>query len=471
MGRTAVLLRADCTGTGVSSLHLVQQLRASGPPTHLDSSSVHHTRYTVSNAASGNERKAYMTDSKPPEPRAEQEHQQRDAASEENSELSNSKPEDRDEKGQEEGYERTWYQVLLFVGGIALFGLVLGLILDWYIDPQNSTQKKDLVQALGLITAGVAGAVGIFFTWRGQERNQRNTQEQFRLTRQSQDQNQKSTQEQLENAQEELRLTRQGQMTERFTQAIEQLGSEKLELKLGGIYSLERTAQEEKNYHWPVMEVLTSYVRRHAARNLKKEFDFNLGKENLDKELWENDATPAPDIQAILDVIGRRSEDYRTDKEGEYGTIELIDTDLRGANLQEANLQEANLKGANLQEANLQEANLKGALLPVALLEEANLQGANLQEAILQGANFHRANLHKANLQGAILHRADLQEAGGITEDQIQWTLGSNETELPEDLNPPELWSKSLEEQERIVREHFGGGSLLHRYSVRNWNF
>jgi len=54
-------------------------------------------------------------------------------------------------------YERTRYQVLLFAGGIALFGFVLRLILDWYIDPQNSMQKKDRVQALGLITAGVAG--------------------------------------------------------------------------------------------------------------------------------------------------------------------------------------------------------------------------------------------------------------------------------------------------------------------------
>jgi hypothetical protein len=64
-----------------------------------------------------------------------------------------------------------------------LFVLVGGWILDWYIQPKSSGQKKDLVQALGLITAGVAGAVGIYFTWRGQritqrdqERNQRNTQ-------------------------------------------------------------------------------------------------------------------------------------------------------------------------------------------------------------------------------------------------------------------------------------------------------
>jgi hypothetical protein len=57
------------------------------------------------------------------------------------------------------------------------------------IDPKTSGQKKDLVQPLGFITAGVAVAFGIYFTWRGQrltqrgqEENQRNTQEQLRLS-------------------------------------------------------------------------------------------------------------------------------------------------------------------------------------------------------------------------------------------------------------------------------------------------
>jgi ABC-type multidrug transport system fused ATPase/permease subunit len=218
----------------------------------MDSSLIHHPRYTASDAASGKERKAEMTDSKPPE--------QRD----------------------------TKRVILIGAVGLALYlllGIVLWLLLNSYVDPTaikdpstEATAKKDVIQALGFIMAGVAGAVGIFFTWRGQrlareaqEDNQSNTlvqlenaREQLRLTQQSQEQNQQSTQAQLENAQEELRLTRQGQMTERFTQAIEQLGSDKLEIKLGGIYSLERTAQEEQNYHWPVMEVLTSYVRQHA---------------------------------------------------------------------------------------------------------------------------------------------------------------------------------------------------------------
>jgi hypothetical protein len=112
---------------------------------------------------------------------------------------------------------------------------VLWFVLDSYIDPKTSAQKKDLVQALGFITAGVAGAVGIFFTWRGQ-----------RITQRDQERNQKNIQDQLEQLRNELDITRRGQITERFTQAIDQLGSESLEIRLGGIYSLERTAREDR---------------------------------------------------------------------------------------------------------------------------------------------------------------------------------------------------------------------------------
>src|SRR5215211_9295632 len=115
-------------------------------------------------------------------------------------------PSDSEGWQNEKWYDRTRYQILLFVGGIVLFVLAGGWILDWYIEPHTSGQKKDLVQALGLITAGVAGAVGIVFTWRGQ-----------RIT-------QESLQETRKNTQENLRITREGQITERFTRAIDQLG-------------------------------------------------------------------------------------------------------------------------------------------------------------------------------------------------------------------------------------------------------
>jgi len=370
-----------------------------------------------------------MRDPEAPEQRDNQEHPQHHSAPEEGkAELSDPFPPNvRDEQEQEEWYDRTRYQLLLFAVGITLFIIVGALVLNRYIDPHTSTQKKDLVQALGLITAGVAGAVGIFFTWRGQrlareaqEHNQRNTQEQLRLSRESQEQDQKSTQAQLANAQEELRLTRQGQITERFTRAIDQLGSEKLEIRLDGIYALERIDKEspERTYHGTVMEVLTAYVRENSrwepVEPSTSTTDSNEGVEQ-DKGVAQ-DAQPTvrglpTDILAIIAVLRRREEE----RVPEQHRVRL---DLREANLQGANFYRAHLQGAHL-----------------------------------QGADLFRANLRGANHRGANLREADLEGASGITEHQIYFTLGSNKTELGEGLNRPELWSRSIEEQEKFVSE------------------
>lgn len=348
-----------------------------------------------------------MTDSKPPEQRAEQE--------------------------QEEWYERTRYQMLMFAVVIVLFGLFLGLILNWYIDPHTSTQKQNLVQALGLITVGAAGAVGIFFTWRGQ-----------RLAREAQEENQKNTQE-------ELQLIRQGQITERFTRAIDQLGSEKRQIRLGGIYALEKIDKEspERAYHPTVMEVLTAYVRENSSSKP----DQGKGVEQDTESTLRSLPT---DIRAILDVLKRREEE-RVPEEHRV-LLDLRESNLEGAFLQGAFLQGAFLWDTNLYRAGLRQANLQEAILYRADLQEANLQGAHLQEADLQRANLKGARLQGADLHGAYLQGADLRGAQGLTDDQIEWTIGSNETQLPQDLKRPAQWSKSIEEQEKIVGEQSDRG-------------
>lgn len=81
------------------------------------------------------------------------------------------------------------------------------------------------------------------------------------------------------------------------------------------------------------------------------------------------------------------------------------------ANLNEANLQEAQLYGANLIYAQLSSANLYKASLDHADLGWANLAKANLAEAKMKRANLSRANLANANLKGADLEYATLNEA------------------------------------------------------------
>jgi hypothetical protein len=59
-------------------------------------------------------------------------------------------------------------------------------------------------------------------------------------------------------------LSREGPVTDRYTKAIEQLGSDKLDVRIGGIYALERVARDSARDHPTVMEVLTAFIREHS---------------------------------------------------------------------------------------------------------------------------------------------------------------------------------------------------------------
>jgi uncharacterized protein YjbI with pentapeptide repeats len=80
--------------------------------------------------------------------------------------------------------------------------------------------------------------------------------------------------------------------------------------------------------------------------------------------------------------------------------------DLRGADLNRAQLSNANLMKANLGAANLERANLSGAFLSTADLGSANLKSANLSDASLSTADLFATHLDAADLRGASLDEA-----------------------------------------------------------------
>jgi len=231
---------------------------------------------------------------------------------------------------------------------------------------------------------------------------------------------------------DKLRITTESQLADRFTQAVDQLASENLELRLGGIYALERIARGAEADYWPVMEILTTYVRERAP--------------------WKESRPPseepparklAADIQAALTVLGRRERVYKT---GEDLRLDLRGTDLRRANLSGAHLEGAILSGAHLEEANLSGAHLEDAILRGTHLEKTYLSGASLERAFLggaylEGAVLTEASLGKAYLSGAHfgtanLLGADLTEAFGLTWEQIQTARRDNKTKFPGYLRP-----------------------------------
>jgi hypothetical protein len=60
-------------------------------------------------------------------------------------------------------------------------------------------------------------------------------------------------------------IARKGQVTERFTRAVDQLGDdEHPDVRIGGLYALERIAHDSKDDRRTIAEILTAYVRQRA---------------------------------------------------------------------------------------------------------------------------------------------------------------------------------------------------------------
>lgn len=332
---------------------------------------------------------------------------------------------------------------------------VVGLDSKDRFDCENEA-RKTLSQILG----GLVLLIGFYFTWQN-----------LQLTRDSQ--------------RETERIATEGQITDRFTKATTQLGDTKLEIRLGGIYALERIAKDSPKDHWPIMEVLTAYLREHAKFNRQTtripESPFLQNQQEI--------PMPDADIQAILTVLTRRTLTYlngekqRLDLRGtNLALADLSGADLSWADLTETNLVKADLSSTDLSHAFLLRASLfeaeisKGSLVETHF-EQANLSkaklyktdlrrsnfgnagspgaGANLTGADLRGADLGGAYLRLANLQGALLDGANLQEADltnayvggtdlsavrGLSFIQLESAKGDASTKVPPNIARPKSW-------------------------------
>ena len=206
---------------------------------------------------------------------------------------------------------------------------------------------------------------------------------------------------------QQLLATREGQVTDRFTHAIDQLGKDSLDVRLGGIYALERIAKDSPRDYGPIMDVLTAFVQEHAPWPPAKA---------VPSPKPRGGESPAPkppaDIQAVLTVLGRRviPQDWNGPR------LDLSQTDLRGADLRGAHLEGTYLVSAHLEEGHLGGAHLEGAVLTGAHLNGADLNAAHLEltfitDAHLEGASLISAYLESASLDAAYLKEAHLGEA------------------------------------------------------------
>jgi hypothetical protein len=63
---------------------------------------------------------------------------------------------------------------------------------------------------------------------------------------------------------DQLTVTRQGQVGERFSRAVGQLGTDSIDVRLGGLYELEQLARQTPERRLVIIDVVAAFIHEHA---------------------------------------------------------------------------------------------------------------------------------------------------------------------------------------------------------------
>ncbi len=274
--------------------------------------------------------------------------------------------------------------VLIFLSWFAdrsLMGSKVVTASFWEGDPESI---RNLIWAIASVFGGAAGLYGLYLAGRRTSA----------LDRQAQV------------AHDHRVLAEQGQITERFTKAVEQLGHEQIAVRLGAIYALERVAKDSERDFESIMETLAAYVREKSP--------WSKGRGNPivpDPDGYVS--KPEIDISAAINVLARSIPfSHRQRRRGDPSRIDLRETNLSGLDYPGAQLSGFRFDGSFFYGADLSEANFGDADLRFAIFSCAEMQMVDLKNAEMYGAVMNNAVLDEAQCDGARMPQVDLSDAG-----------------------------------------------------------
>ena len=180
-------------------------------------------------------------------------------------------------------------------------------------------------------------------------------------------------------------LTQNKLDSETFAKAVEQLGSVNISIRLGGVHTLERIARRSEKDYFPVMQVLTGYIRETCSSPVAP----TAGQTSPGR------STCPVDIQAILTIVGDRHWPEPSDH----------DLDLSNSVVRDAWLRAANLSNVYFWRVQFLRVNFSNA----------NLSGADFFEATLDGCDFTNADLSDTSFKDA-----KVLAAVGLTAAQVE---------------------------------------------------
>jgi len=183
----------------------------------------------------------------------------------------------------------------------------------------------------------------------------------------------------------QIKLDEETKTGERLSKAIEHLGDgeageiQKLHIRLGAIYEFNNLAKDSPRNRKTCVWIITQYIRSYPAKAGKAlPLDVNAAAHvlaSMVRDLIEdmagrasesNKAGPSKSIREAAEALSYLAEQKLFEwqwKKLNANWLDMQDTVLRGADLEEACFERANLRGAHLEGTHLRIANLKNTNL------------------------------------------------------------------------------------------------------------
>lgn len=203
-------------------------------------------------------------------------------------------------------------------------------------------------------------------------------------------------------ADKQTQINEQSQITERFTKAVEQLGSDNIYIRIGALHALERIGRDSENDVVAILRLLASFVRSQSPAQ-------------------DNDDASTP-----LDAVEGFAVTSRLAKL-------LKNTERRIVKFDSSHLTRLSNPNGCFFQFGFYRCNLSHGFFPGSDFAGANFSYACLKEAKLQRCNFRdapftRATLDGADFRGAVCNRTNFSTAKNLTTKMLKDIIYDAET-------------------------------------------
>jgi len=189
-----------------------------------------------------------------------------------------------------------------------------------------------------------------------------------------------------------LQIAERGQVTERFSKAVEHIGDkENVSVRIGGLYALEKIALDSEKERATIQKVIASFIRRPPY--------LDKSKTTISSNL--NDC---PDIHIAIKIF--RDLNNSSDSYPDLSNARLEYLDLSRLDLSKLNFTGASFKGSSLKYANLNKSNFV-----TSDFEKSDLSNVSVHSTNFMNTDFTKSILFQSTIKDCCLSFSKFEEA------------------------------------------------------------